>query len=644
MAQVPSRRLLFALLAVAAAGGGAAAFLALRRAPPPEPPPPTAIEERVEAWREAGLVSRGTEDAALAGVRVVEGRAALAADLPARTGEALRAFREAIALAPHQAAAAVAGYATAFAEAAGDDADGRELRAAHELVREALAAGPRPDLDAAYARLLLAAPGEGNLAEAFRLASQAVSAAPTDPGARLALGLALVRRDPAGAASALEEAARAAPEDRRLLTAAAAARWAAGDAAGALALAERRLALDAGHPAALALQAEVLAASDRADAARAALERWSAADPGSALPPLLLARLAYQRDGDPARARRLLEEALTRRPDDFVAARALAHRAAIELAAGDVPAAEAAVAAALERVPGSAAARWQAALLAFRRGDAAALRESAGVLGDRGGPGAARLLAARSAELTGTYEEAREAYLAVAGASRDPAVLLGVAGALARLGAGGPALDVVRRTLERDPAEGRLRRPPTDFWEGPAPLLEASRGLEAIARVESRGGDVALAGAALAELLLGRTVAAERLARLSAAASPQALAPEVVLAQVALDRGRAREALALATEAAKAHPHHPVPMELRARVLETLGRSRDAERWHRAAAQAGPDLATPRLALARLLALRGETGEARALLEPLLRQDPGLAEARGALVALAAATPQPARP
>jgi tetratricopeptide (TPR) repeat protein len=647
MAQVtPVRRFALLALTAALAAGAVAAYLALRPEPPRAAPPPSAIEERVEAWRAAGLgPAAAQEDAALADARVAEGAAALAADLPERTRDALRAFREAIALAPRAAAPAVAGYATAFAEAAGEEADGPELRAAHELVRAAMDAGPRPDLEAAYARLLLAAPGDANVDAAVRHARQAVSAAPADPGARLALGLAVARRDPAEAARGLEEAALAAPHDRRLLTAAALARWAAGDAAAALALAARRLAQDPGQPAALALQAEVLGACDRVDEARITLERWAAADPGAALAPLLLARIAYQRDGDLARARRLLEDAMSRRPDDLVAARALAHRAAIELAAGDVAAAEAAVTAALARVPASAPARWQAALLAFRRGDARALRESAGILGERGGPAAARLLAARSAELGGTDEEAQEAYLAAAAASRDPAVLLGAAGALARLQAGGPALEVARRALERDPVEGRMRRPPTDFWEGPAPLVEASGRLEAIARVESRGGATAYAAAALAQLLLGRTGAAERLARLSAAASPQALAPGVILAQAALDRGRARQALALATEAAEAHPHHPVAIELRGRALEALGRNDDAERWHRAAAEAGPELATPRLALARLLARRGRAAEARALLEPLLREDPELAEARGALVALAAAgPPQAARP
>jgi tetratricopeptide (TPR) repeat protein len=604
------------------------------------------VEARLEAWRDAGLLPPDLrEDPAAAAARLQAGAAALAADLPGRTAEALRAFREALALAP-RSPEAVAGYATAFAEAAGEDADGAELRANHDLVRAALAAAPRPDLEAAYARLLLAVPGDGNVAEALALAGRAASAAPSDPGARLALGLAELRSDPAAAARRLEEAAQAIPSDRRLLTAAARARWAAGDAAGALALAERRLALDAAHPGALALQAEVLAACDRLAEAKATLERWASAEPDSALPPLLLARLAYQREDDLAAARRHLDAALARRADDFVAARALAHKAAVELAAGDVPAAESAVAQALARVPASAPARFQAAVLAHRRGDAPALRESAGVLGDRGGAVVARLLAARSAELSGTDEEAQEAYLALAAAApREPAVLLATAGALARLRAGGRALEVARRALERDPAEGRLRRVPTDYWEGPAPLVEASRRLEAIGGAESRGGATAFAAAAAAELLLGRTVAADRLARLALGASPQALPPVLILAQVALDRGQARQAMALASAAVAADPHHPVALAMRGRALEALGRNLDAEGAHRAATEAGPDLATPRLALARLLARRGEAGEARALLAALLEESPALAEPRGVLLALPAATPpQAARP
>jgi tetratricopeptide (TPR) repeat protein len=193
--------------------------------------------------------------------------------------------------------------------------------------------------------------------------------------------------------------------------------------------------------------------------------------------------------------------------------------------------------------------------------------------------------------------------------------------------------------------EGRLRHPPTDYWEGPVPLVEASRRLEAIASRESRGGATALAGAAACEVLLGRTVAAERLAKLAVAASPQSPAPHALLAQVALDRGDARRALAHAQAAVDSRALDPVALVARARALEGLGRNLDAEQAFRAAAEAGPELVTPRLGLGRLLARRGEATEAGALLEPLLREDPSLAEVRGALLALAsAAAPKPAAP
>ncbi len=641
----PARRVALgaaiAFAAVALAGGAA---LVLRRPAGPGLSAPTAVEARVEAWRAAGLLPAALpRDASLAAGRLDAGAAALAADLPARNAEAVRVFREAIALSPRRAEAAVAGYATAFADGAGDEPDGDELRSTHEMVRDALAKASRsPALEAAYARLLLLVPSAANDAEASDAAERAAAAAPADPSARLALGLARLRRDPTGAARLLEEAAAAAPGDRRLLTAAARARWAAGDAAGALALAERRLAQDPAHPGALALRAEVFAASDRPVEARDALERWASSDPASPLPSLFLARLAYQRDDDLAAGRRLLDAALARGADGFAAARTLAHRAAVEVASGDVAAAEAAVSEALRRVPASAPARFQAALLAFRRGDAPSLRESAGVLGDRAGSFAAVALAARSAELSGTDDEAQAAWRAVAAASpRDPAVLLSVAGALARLRASGPALEVARRALERDPAEGRLRRVPTDYWEGPAALVEASRRLEAIARVEARGGATAYAAAAVCELLLGRTVAADRLARLAAAAAPQSSTPAAIVAQIALDRGDPRRALPIVADALASHPDDPVLLVVRARALEALGRHLDAEQAHRAAADAGPDLVTPRLGLARLLARRREGSGARAVLEPLVREDPGLAEARGVLLSLAPQRGQP---
>ncbi len=626
---------------VLAALAGAAALVRSALAPATAPAAPTVVERCVEEWRAAGLLQGVVvRDAAGAAARLEVGAAALAADLPARTADAVRAFREALALAPRRSDAAIAGYATAFAEAAGEDASGSELRAAHEMVREALAAGGRPELEAAYARLLLLVQSPANDAEALAVATRAGSAAPSDPSVRLAAGLAQLRRDAPSAARQLEDAAAAFPGDRRLLTAAARAHWAAGDAERALALCARRLALDPGHPGALSLRAEILGASDRIRDAREALERWAAADPRAALPHVLLARLAYQRDDDLASARQHLDAALARGPDDFTAARALAHRAAVELAAGDTAAAEAAVADALRRVPASAPARFQAAVLAFRRREAARLRESAGVLGDRGGAVTARVLAARSAELSGTDEEAQEAWAAVvAAAPRDPALLLSVAGALARLRAGGPALEVARRALDRDLVEGRLRRAPTDFWEGAAPLVEASRRLEELGRVESRGGARAYAAAAACELLLGRTVAAERLARLAADASPQSAAPLALLAQIALDRGDARRALGHADAAVAAQPHDPLGLAVRARALEALGRNLDAEQANRVAAEAGPDLLTPRLALARLLVRRGETREAGALVDALLREDPALAGARDVRLALGPPAP-----
>jgi Flp pilus assembly protein TadD len=620
--------------AVAAGAVAAIVFVALRGSEAPAPPAPTAVELRVEAWRAAGLLGpAGPPDPAAAEARVRAGWDALSADHPVRAREALLAFREAIALAPDAAEAAVAGYATAFAETAGDDPDGKELRAAHDMVREAIARGPgRADLGAAYARLLLVVPSAANDAEALAAASKAAAAAPSDPAVRLALGLAQLRGDPALAVRTLEEGV-AAGGDRRLLGAAARARWAAGDAAGALAHADARLALDPADPGALALRAEIEAACGRDEDARATLRRLDAADPASPLPPLLLARFAYQRDGDVAQARRLLDEAMARRPGDFAAARVLAHRAAVELASGNVDAAEAAALEAIRRVPGSAPGRFQAALLAFRRGDAQALRESAGVLGDRAGAAVALLFAARHAELSGTEDEAQRAYLAAAAAApRDPALLLSAAGALGRLRAPGPALELARQALARDPAEGVLRRAPTDFWEGRDALAEAGRRLETIARDEPAAAATAFAAAATAELLLGRTVAAERLAKAAVAASPQASTPAALLAQVALDRGRPAAALQLATSAVETRPTDAVSLEVRARALEGLGRSLDAERAHREAMEAGPDLVTPRLALGRLLVRRRQAAEGRPLLESLLRDDPDLAEARGALL------------
>jgi hypothetical protein len=624
---IPSPRSALLLLAAAA--------LAAACRPAPPPPPPSPVEEQVASWRAGKRVAAGAAPAD-AERHLALGAAALASDDPGRLEEAIRLFREAIAADPARVEA-VAGYATAVASRleSDPDADAGELRVAHALLDHARAAAPeRADVLAASARLLLAVPSAANDAEALAAAGRAQLLAPDDPAARLAHGLARGRTDPAAAAVILEEGLRV-PPDPRLLSAAARARWAAGDASRALALVERRLAADPGASTALALRAEIEAAAGRIADARATLSRLAGP---AGLPQLLLARLAYQHEGDLPRARRLLEDALSRAPGPFVAARALAHRAAVERAGGDAAAAARSVEDALARVPGSAPARFQEALLAFDRGDVAALRRAAGVVGERAGPLAARLLAARALSLSGETGEAALAYRAAADeASRDPRLLLGISGLLARAGAAGAALDVARDALGLDLADGRLARPPTEFWEGPSALGAAAQAFATLARSEPRTAADALSAAAACELLLGRTAPAERLARAASGASPQLAYPLAILAQIALDRGEPRRALPLArAAAARAGRRDAFARAVLARALEAAGRPDQADDALREALASSPGLVAARLAFARSLARRGAAAEAASLLEGLLAEDRDLADARGALLALRA--------
>ena len=494
------------------------------------------------------------------------------------------------------------------------DADADDVRVAHELLAEARAHAPEPpELVAAYARLLLAVPSASNDAEALAAARRAHDAAPRDPDAALALGLALARREPAAGAALLEDAAAAAPEDRRLLSAAARARWAAGDAPRALALASRRLALDPGHPGALALRAEIELAAARFDDARATLARWDAADPGSALPPLLLARLAHQVDRDVSTARALLDAALARARGDFTAARVLAERAALERGAGDRAAAARAVAEALRRVPASAPARFQEALLAFDSGDVRALRRADGRPRRPCRSGRVRAPRGPLAELGGTLDEAVEAY---ARACRRGAARSGRAA----------------RGRRRARAPRRVRAGPRRRPRGRSGAIPWRRGCPGRRRSSGRGGRrsrrpragsrrsgapsrapraTALAAAAACEVVLGRTVAAERLAREAAVAAPQAATPLALLAQIALDRGRP----AAAAPAGAAPPCDAGDGSARARGARARARGARAGAQtpsgvHRAALSMAPDLATPRLALARLLARRGDVAGA----------------------------------
>jgi len=639
---VSRRGVLWSAAAVAAALAVAAGgYTALRARRAPARREPTPVDDAVARWTAEGLAAapaRGADRAAVAAARVVAGRAALEADVPVRTAEALRAFRDALAADPGRLEA-IAGAASAFADSAGEEPEPEGLRELHELVRWATDRAPqRGDLRAAWARLLLLSPGEANAAEALESAKRAAREAPGDSSVALALGLAGLDRDAAAAARTLEEAIAGGSADRRLLVAAARARWRAGDPRAALGWLDRRLALDPGRGAS-ALRAEIETACGRIDAARATLQRWGASDATSALPALFLARIAYQIDGDLGAARRLLDEALPRAAGDVEASRIQADRAAVLRAFGDAAGAAEAVAAALRRVPASAPARFQAAADAFRREDAAALREDAGVVGGRCGPQAAALLAARSAELSATRDDAVAAWTRIAEASpRDPAALLVVAGALVRLGEPAGASGLVARALARDPEEAALRRGLVECWDGPAALSDAAQRLGA-AGGEGERARLARTGAALAELLLGHTVQAEAIAARATQAANETAPLVAVRAQIALARGDARRAEALARSVAARRG--TAARAVQARALEALGRPLEAERAFRAALAAEPDLATARLGLARLLAARGARAEAGALLEELRREQPDVAAARGALLALAEAPASP---
>lgn len=650
-------RLLAGLAAVALAGCPAA--------PPPRPPTP--VEERAAAWRADPALPRGAADELLA--RAAE---ALAADQPGGVALATAACR-AVLVQDAARPEAVACLATAFADGAGDVADGQGLQEAHALLAWALAASPgRSDLMGAQARLLLLVPSARNREEALDASRRAQAGAATAAGgagataassAALAGGLALLPGDPAAAAQALERAAALHPQDRRLLAAAARARWAGGDAEGALAHAEARLALTPTHPGLQELAAEVEAASGRHAEASLRLRAWRAQDPRAALPAFLLARLAAQLEGRPEEAGRLLDEASALAVDPYLLARIDALRAALALSAGDDPGAARLVAAALARVPASAPAQHQAAVLAFRRQDRAALREAAGVVGDRCGPAVAALLAARQAELgSATLDEAADAWRGWAESSpREPAVALVAGAAAARLGYTGPALALARRALALDPVEGRLRRQPVACWEGPAAIFEAIGRFEGIARAEPEAARTALLAAAACALELGLAPAAERYAGRVLAGDRRAGGARVLLAQAALDRGRPAEALRHAA-AAQGLPGAEAVGGVLARALLAAGRLPEAARAAAAAAAqeeggvADPDgsgAAAPaapgrggaaaRLGRARLLARTARTkeasAEAAALARGLLAEDPGLSAARGLLLDLAGGRP-----
>jgi tetratricopeptide (TPR) repeat protein len=626
---------------LAALAWAALALLAACQRPPPPPRQPTPVEERLAAWRADPAPPRGTADQLVA-----RGGAALAAGTPASIAEAAAAFRAALVADPARLDA-VAGLATAFADTDGEEPDGGGLKEAHAVLAWALAQAPeRADLLAAQARLLALVPSARNQAEALEASRRAAAQPESGPGAALARGLALLPGDPTAAADGLETAAIRWTGDRRLVAAAARARWAQGDAAAALRLAEHRLSLDGGLPAMVELAAEIEADSGRAAAAVRRLERWRAGDPASPRPPFLLGRLTAQALGDPVAAAARLDEALTRRPGDVLLARIEAQRAAVALWRGDVAAAERSVAAALARVPASAPAQYQAARQAFRRQDRAALLTAAGVVGERCGRSAALRLAARQAELgSASLEDAERAWTAwAADRPRDPAVALLAGGALARIGLSGPAIRVARLALSLDPVEGRLRGRIGDCWEGPGELAEVAARFEAVATAEGRAGREARLLAALAWLGAGRAPQAARLALLVSREWPQDATARLLAAQAALDAERVGQARALAEGGAEQDPP-PALRSLQARLAQRAARPDPAPFAPLLGPQPSGWMAAAALGRARALAALGRKEEARQVAADLLAVDPEVGAARGLLLDLAVQRPpQPPPP
>jgi tetratricopeptide (TPR) repeat protein len=177
-----------------------------------------------------------------------------------------------------------------------------------------------------------------------------------------------------------------------------------------------------------------------------------------------------------------------------------------------------------------------------------------------------------------------------------------------------------------------------DCWEGPAALAEAARRLEAIGASEPSAASQAFTAAAASALLIGQTAQAERLGRRAASLAPMAGAPRLLLAQVALDRGRPAEALRLAATAADL-PGGEAAGSLTARALEAAGRLEPAARAASVAAGAPGSGAAARLGQARLLARLGRRDEALAAARSLLAEDPAVVGARGLLLELAGPPP-----
>ncbi|MEO1766475.1 XrtA/PEP-CTERM system TPR-repeat protein PrsT [Thiobacter aerophilum] len=107
-------------------------------------------------------------------------------------------------------------------------------------------------------------------------------------------------------------------------------------------------------------------------------------------------------------------------------------------------------------------------------------------------------------------------------------------------------------------------------------------------------------------------------------AAPQALAPQALLAEYYLSKGKREQALRVANAVQSAHPDDPLALDLLARTQLAAGDLRNALASYGKLAEARPNDVGPRVGLVRAHMMLKQYPEARSTLEAALKRWPGM--------------------
>lgn len=622
----PWRLVAFAGIAVTGAVLGAVLSVVrpeLLFGPGPSPADQAALSI-LEGWREAEAAPFATA-AELS--RLARGYAAT--DTREGRRRAVDTFRRALVRSPDDWKA-MAGYAQARALLAIEDGDEAGLRQATELLGYALRkAGTLVEPHVARATILAATGSDGDLLVAQDEAELARKLGPDEPEALLAVGRSFLEKNPKYAMETLELAQRKSPELRAIPLALGEAYLRLGRLADARAAFERRLVLAPDDPAGHLALARLDASLGGWELARTRLAKLPGMGRSTADLRLLEAQIAYQIDGRLELARTVLTELAARDHDRRRKVRALLHLAAVEQAAGRLAEAEQVTRTALDLDPKGAPLQFRLALILLERGQPeeahAALAKAASAMPDRAQRAIvqARIHAARGRTDDAQAEYARA--MALAPLQAGPYLL--AAALYAQFGALPQALGLVRRALEADPAWFRAHRALTDYHENRRYLTIAVGGLELLASSQDEV-PLVLGAVAAARYQAGDSAGAEKAARRATAAGPRALAARLYLGQLAIDRGRAGEALAQLEMALEIDPRCAPAQVLAARAQLLLGRWDEARRHVRLALDSNSDFVPALARDAEALARAGRREAALALLRQAYRYDPDDIEVR----------------